>query len=332
MKKLISLILSLSMMLSLAGITHAEEASIPVYLNGEEMNFPVPAEIINNRTMVPMRALFEYLECEVDWNNSTRSAIATKGEQVIVMKIDSLEMTVNGEVKELDSPPIIKNNNTLVPARAISESIGYDVEWLSDIRTVSISGPDFVYRSVQLKNEEGEELVLPDFLVEKYTALGWNAPILLADSTPYDVLKSFITDNGELDEYGDVSIAYGSDKLNIVLICYASGTISITYTENNISYILRITEDEAPTWHYVLTQRDSSYIPQEIVHISGVFTDDGSAIEITDSQAYGSPYEPNDAEISTVTNNIHTISATLDVLFSLFGFGINNADLGINLK
>jgi hypothetical protein len=40
------------------------------YVNGREYVFDVPPEIINNRTMIPARALFEAIGCTVDWEKN----------------------------------------------------------------------------------------------------------------------------------------------------------------------------------------------------------------------------------------------------------------------
>ena len=39
-----------------------------LYVNGEARTLDVPAKIINGKTMVPVRAIAEAFDCEVDWN------------------------------------------------------------------------------------------------------------------------------------------------------------------------------------------------------------------------------------------------------------------------
>ena len=46
----------------------AEQKPITVILNGAPLEFDVPPVIINSRTMVPMRAIFEALGAKVNWN------------------------------------------------------------------------------------------------------------------------------------------------------------------------------------------------------------------------------------------------------------------------
>jgi len=44
----------------------------------------------------------------------------------------------NSQQKELDTPPMIINGRTLVPARAAAEAFDYNVEWDEATRTVYI--------------------------------------------------------------------------------------------------------------------------------------------------------------------------------------------------
>lgn len=64
----------------------------------------------------------------------------------ILMKIDSPYMSVNGEQKEIDpgrgTAPIIVNGRTMVPIRAIVESMSGTVDWNSNTQTVTLVRDD----------------------------------------------------------------------------------------------------------------------------------------------------------------------------------------------
>ncbi|MEM3873337.1 MAG: copper amine oxidase N-terminal domain-containing protein, partial [Nitrososphaeria archaeon] len=57
---------------------------------------------------------------------------------VIILQIGNTTFTVNGSPRTLDSPPIIKNNRTLLPIRAIIESLGGTVDWDPTLKKVEI--------------------------------------------------------------------------------------------------------------------------------------------------------------------------------------------------
>ena len=54
------------------------------------------------------------------------------------MQIGSKKMTVDKTIKNLDVPPKIINNRTLIPLRAISQAFDAKVEWNADKRLIDI--------------------------------------------------------------------------------------------------------------------------------------------------------------------------------------------------
>lgn len=136
-------------------------AGVNVQLNGNNIDFTdangqrVDAQIINSRTMVPMRKIFELLDATVDWEASTRTVKANKDGISIKLQIDNeiAEITKNGKTEKikLDSKPIIVDGRTLVPLRFISESLGKQVGWDSANTTAIII--DYDYFANRLKEK-----------------------------------------------------------------------------------------------------------------------------------------------------------------------------------
>ncbi len=135
MKKLISLILTLAMLLPTAAIAADDE--IKVLLDGERIEFDVQPIIENDCTLVPIRAIAEKLGAEVVWKSP--NVFMIKEKEIVMLSIGSKNMAIDVfAAVSLDTPPIIVNNRTLVPLRAISEAFGSDVQWDGEMRTVSI--------------------------------------------------------------------------------------------------------------------------------------------------------------------------------------------------
>lgn len=109
-----------------------------VNINGEKLISDVLPMLVNFRTMIPMRAVFEALEAEVTWNEQTKTAVAQKGDIKIEIVTASNVMTVNGKNLSLDSPAFIFEGRTMIPLRAVSEAFGYEVNWNQDSKTVDI--------------------------------------------------------------------------------------------------------------------------------------------------------------------------------------------------
>lgn len=110
-----------------------------VYLsNGIATPLDVPAQLINSRTMVPLRAIFEALGAYVHWEDSTQTITAIKDDTVVILVIGKNSINVNGVDKPLDVPAMLVDSRTLVPARAVAESFGCDVLWDDATQTVTI--------------------------------------------------------------------------------------------------------------------------------------------------------------------------------------------------
>ncbi|NPV88089.1 hypothetical protein HPY42_00995 [Coprothermobacteraceae bacterium] len=70
----------------------------------------------------------------------------------ITLKIGSTAMEVNVDTIKLDAAPYIKNSRTMVPLRAIAESLGADVQWDGATKTVTIKLGDTQIRLVVGQN------------------------------------------------------------------------------------------------------------------------------------------------------------------------------------
>lgn len=141
MKKGISLLLVLVMVLALCAVpAGAAQEEIKVILNGKPLTFDVQPTLINDRTMVPMRAIFEALGARVAWNdqNEAVTGISRAGKRVVIA-IGSNTAMVNGKASEIDQPPVLINDRTLVPLRFISESFDCKVDWDDATQTVTIT-------------------------------------------------------------------------------------------------------------------------------------------------------------------------------------------------
>lgn len=112
---------------------------VSVEINGSSVSFDQPPIIVDGRTLVPMRAIFEALGYEVIWDDGMIDVYDENDNNVMTLWIDNNTMWTPDSDVTLDVAPTIINNRTLVPVRAISESIGANVYWNNDTRTVEIT-------------------------------------------------------------------------------------------------------------------------------------------------------------------------------------------------
>ena len=116
----------------------AAEPQIQVCLNGSPITFNVPPIQQENRTLVPMRDIFDALDADIVWEQSVQRVTAAKGEDILTLQIGNPVMQKNGEEMLLDIPPCLIAGQTMVPLRAVAEAFGLEVWWLEDTQTVAL--------------------------------------------------------------------------------------------------------------------------------------------------------------------------------------------------
>jgi hypothetical protein len=139
MKRQIAMVLTMVMCLSMVTMPAIAEDNIQVMLGGVTIEFDQPPIIEDGRTLVPMRKIFEAMGATVEWDGATQTVTGTKGDTVIIMRIDDTILTKNGVQTRLDVSPKIVNSRTLVPVRAVAESFNCAVDWDGGAQRVSIS-------------------------------------------------------------------------------------------------------------------------------------------------------------------------------------------------
>ena len=128
-----------------------DTSTIKVMQDGQYIDFTdsegnvVEPQIINDRTMVPFRKIFNSLgvvDENIEWIGETSTVKASKDNVEIELQIGNnvAVKSISGETEEikLDSAPVIVEGRTLVPVRFIAESMNKLVGWDADYRTVII--------------------------------------------------------------------------------------------------------------------------------------------------------------------------------------------------
>ncbi|MCL2357956.1 MAG: copper amine oxidase N-terminal domain-containing protein [Defluviitaleaceae bacterium] len=98
-----------------------------------------PPAVVGGRTLVPVRGVFEALGFEVHWNAEALQVTLIRPEDVIVITVGSETFSTNGWDYEFDVPAQIIEGRTMIPLRAVLESVGYDLDWIEEAGTIAIS-------------------------------------------------------------------------------------------------------------------------------------------------------------------------------------------------
>jgi hypothetical protein len=112
---------------------------INLFVNGKEIDCGTAEPLIkNDRTLVPMRPLFDALDVPVNWVAATKTVVAKKGDTQVELTIGSRNVILNGALVTTDVAPEIINGYTYMPVRFLSESLNLKVDWDKETKTVSI--------------------------------------------------------------------------------------------------------------------------------------------------------------------------------------------------
>lgn len=157
-KKVASLFLSVLMMMTVFafGINSSYAASrISIYIDGNYLNMDEPPVIRDGRTLVPLKAIMNSIGCTVEWYSEDQSIMvySSDGEKpLLAMNINNSKAIIfydseySGDIAEaevtIEAPPVIVGGRTMVPLRFIAETIGYEVEWDEQSKTVYLIKPD----------------------------------------------------------------------------------------------------------------------------------------------------------------------------------------------
>lgn len=263
MKKKISIILTLGVILTTLFCTTIYANDINVYIDNEIVELTdatgerVYPFIQNGTTYVPLRGVSETLDCDVIWDGNNNTVLIYKDmrsdNSVFRNKSDEIKLYVDNQLVELKDAngsivkPFIKNGTTYVPLRAVSQALGCWVRWNGQSKTVSIYmkevPPDGVTMSELIPYEV-------DWQTETYYEN--NGDRLEIDNNYYTNALNFKFYDGyaifNLDSKFDtvtmtVGGYYGWNNRDTTISYIVDGTIVDTYTVTQNSNIEEISID-----------------------------------------------------------------------------------------
>lgn len=94
--------------------------------------------IVEERTLVPIRSVFETMEFDIVWDNESSTAVLSKAEDVIKIEIGSENIIVNNDEIVTDVLPQIIAGSLYLPLRPITEAISGKLTWLPETNTIVI--------------------------------------------------------------------------------------------------------------------------------------------------------------------------------------------------
>jgi len=95
--------------------------------------------VVDGRTLVPVRGVFETIGFSVSWIEQTQQVNMNNGSAMISLGVGADTFTNTGVRHNLDVPAQIIAGRTMLPLRAILETVGFRVTWDERTQTVVIT-------------------------------------------------------------------------------------------------------------------------------------------------------------------------------------------------
>lgn len=137
--KLVASLLAVSL-LAFPVVQVSADENISLTVNGKSVETQVPPTIIDGRTMVPVRDIFEACGANVTWDPATKKITGSKGGKNVVMQVGSNKLYMNSSVATMDCTPVIIEGRTLAPARYVALGFGGTTQWDALNKVVVITG------------------------------------------------------------------------------------------------------------------------------------------------------------------------------------------------
>jgi len=120
-----------------------------VYL--DPANHNIKPQIINDKTMVPIRFVSESLGATVTWDDATQTAIIARNNDRIRIIVGSDVMNVGKRKVQLQTPAQLLEDRIYVPLRDVAEGFGIEVFWVDPGLIVVGDGASEAYNYSNVK-------------------------------------------------------------------------------------------------------------------------------------------------------------------------------------
>lgn len=110
-----------------------------VTVNGERVILETDPIQDGKEILMPIRTIAEKLNCNVEWDAEMNTVVIANSNVTVVLQVGNSKMYVNGNGVVLDAPAQIIDNRTMIPAKAVVQSLGGNVVYNSSSNSVEIT-------------------------------------------------------------------------------------------------------------------------------------------------------------------------------------------------
>lgn len=139
LKRIMFIVLSLVLALSLAGTASAATKPIKLVVNGKAVQLSSSIEISKGKTYVEFRALLEKLGYKIEYEKVTKTIFARADGKVVEMSVGGDVAFVNGKTVQSKGEVISRNGKTMVGLRFAGVISDYEVKWDNKTQTITLT-------------------------------------------------------------------------------------------------------------------------------------------------------------------------------------------------
>lgn len=296
MKKFISVLLSLCIVLSMTAFTVSAADEISVYLNGERLYFTQAPILENGITLVPMRAILEKMDTTVNWADNTKTIHCLRDDVIVDLKVGSDVVMINNNVlKRLQTVPKIVGGSTMVPLRFISEAFGADVSWDAGTKTVNIT----IAAAKNPPPPKFDNMVVPTAVSASKCDQSTNAE----NAVDSDLATRWAADCGEENQWFEADLGAEKDIFGVGLAWYMGGgrkyyfSVSVSSDGENFTDVISAGESSGKSEeieNFIIPQTRARY-----VRVTGKGNVKNTYAHLTEFRLFG----PVGVPVTEVTNS-----------------------------
>ena len=135
-----------ALLLTAGNIDARAQTEVQVLVDGKTLESDVPAQIVQDRVMLPLRSVAESLGAVVSFDAGTRVVTVLSPDRLTIkfpLHPNWYGANSPSVLLRSTSAPVIINNRTLVSLRFLAEHLGATVDWDASARTALVSTGQF---------------------------------------------------------------------------------------------------------------------------------------------------------------------------------------------
>lgn len=164
--------------LTLASTTAFADSDIKVVCDSTPITFQyAQPTIVNSRTLVPLRGVFDTMGYTISYDQATKTATIANGKTTVKASVEGMSYTTKGNTIQMNSDvkPQLINDYFMVPLRAVATVTGAEVSWEAETRTVLIF-------TKEEENIQGKMPVAEKEYLEKVQEVTHNVKVFVANN------------------------------------------------------------------------------------------------------------------------------------------------------